>query len=1075
MHRKTVLFLLVLSFHCLHAQITLTHNIGNTPIKTSKTSCGEQEYWARTFTLAEFGISTDEQFIINSGQVAVSNTYDGARMQFGVFRIDGGFPSSKPIYIGGSSVLTPEIGDAPQIIQQEFDQPIVIPAGVEKILVVVSQSEDIYNPNFKHAIIAGTEEDNDISWFKGCREYYTYTPTENLSKPVPDANFFINVTGEKFSSYSYGATTTLTHNVCEDLVEEFDFGCSNGGVRWARTFTVGDFGISNNEEFIINSGQIAFYEVGSAGADISFNIYEIDSDFPDSFSDANLIGSSQNVRLYRTLKPAIVEIQFDEPVTVPANVNRILVEVKQRGGGSAVFPAGTVQDNGLSWFKADSGGCSPQEYTSTIDMGKSDARFFINVTGNVNHVTNKFEMNISNICSEFLKEFSVEKKSDIASIVWNFGDPASGSNNTSTDISPFHDFSKDGKFTITATVTGKDGRVEVLTEPLDIKDPPKAYGISNIEACEDIYGTGIFSSFDISDIHAKVTGGQPNTMVTYVDGRGIEFDILPNPFTNTIRDRETITVRVSRDDELCCYSEISFDLIVKPLPDLSSIEDIVVCAQDNNGFASFDLSQIRDDLSNGTNLVEFFYQDGQQIPNSELAAVKNRVPDQEMITVKVFEPATDCSNETTFNIITSPLPIANEPQDIIGCDDNGDGISEYFDTTNVEAEVLNGQTGMEVSYFSESGVQLSSPLPNPLTNTKVNQERLRIRVTNTNTNCYAESFLNLKTSSKPQVNLLSPLYACDEGGGFGKFDTSSLTEKLIGNQPNLQVYYSDENGNSLPSPLPANYQNTVAWSQTIQVRVENKSNPLCYSETSVDLMVKELPELNLEEDYFLCDLEPSLYVSTDVSFDAWEWSFEDGTVVSNTFEANLKDAGTYTLWVYAINDEVACETTYTFNMVRSILPEIVEVKTKDNSDNNSIEIISSGDGDFEYSIDGSNFQNDNIFYNLTGGIYTAEVRDKNGCGSDTMEVVLVDYPKFFTPNGDGYNDTWQVRGISSQPLSTIHIFDKFGKLLTQLDASDEEGWDGVYNGKELPSADYWYSAQLEDGRVHTGHFSLIRR
>jgi hypothetical protein len=29
-----------------------------------------------------------------------------------------------------------------------------------------------------------------------------------------------------------------------------------------------------------------------------------------------------------------------------------------------------------------------------------------------------------NICSEFLKEFSIDDASKVASIVWNFGDPA---------------------------------------------------------------------------------------------------------------------------------------------------------------------------------------------------------------------------------------------------------------------------------------------------------------------------------------------------------------------------------------------------------------------------------------------------------------------------------------------------------------------------------------------------------------------------------------------------------------------------------------------------------------------------
>ena len=64
-------------------------------------------------------------------------------------------------------------------------------------------------------------------------------------------------------------------------------------------------------------------------------------------------------------------------------------------------------------------------------------------------------MNISNICSEFLKEFSIDNSQNVASVNWNFGDPLSGINNTSTNTSPFHDFSSDGTYIITATVKVK--------------------------------------------------------------------------------------------------------------------------------------------------------------------------------------------------------------------------------------------------------------------------------------------------------------------------------------------------------------------------------------------------------------------------------------------------------------------------------------------------------------------------------------------------------------------------------------------------------------------------------------------
>ncbi|MFO7673086.1 MAG: T9SS type B sorting domain-containing protein [Lutibacter sp.] len=1080
MFKNAAILLLVLSFPNINAQIKLTHNIGETPIVTNITSCEEDESWSRVFNLSDFGVTKNEQFIIESGQVAISKSFGGAYIGFFFSSIDDNFPNSNPVHLGsGGYQLLPIIDNGPRIIDVNFNEPIVIPSYVKRILVTVYKSVDFYNPNSAKVLIAGTATDNDVSWFNGCRKYYTHTATSDLDVPVPDANFYINVTGKLFTNTNFGSSATLTHNICDNVIKTPIYACSWGGINWARTFVLNDFGISTNEEFIINSGQFALSDMGSWDVKVQFNIYEIDANFPTSFSESNLIGSSQVYKPpYFTSGVKIFDVHFETPIVIPAGVKMILVEVFQlhSSASSAVaFMGGTeLDDNDFSWFKSSNGGCPPSTYTKTIDLG-ARSKFYINVTGNVNHVSNNFAMNISNICAEFLTEFSVDNKSEIAAIVWDFGDLASGTENTSTDVSPFHDFSADGTYTITATVTATNGNTEVLSETIDVKEPPKAYGINNLEACEDAFGTGISSSFDTANILSQVLGNQTNKVVTFIDGSGNTYDIFPNPFTNTIKDRETITVKVTRDDELCCSSEITFDVIVNPLPNVSTINNLFECETNNDGFANFNLEQLRIDyFGTYTNYTVSFYQaNGTLIPTAELPAYKNATINEETITLKVENIDTNCTNETTFKLIVSEQPIANTFNDIIGCDDNNDGISEYFDTSTIETDVLNGQTGMEVSYYNEFGNQLASPLPNPYTNTKATQETITVRVTNPQTGCYAETFLKLTTSSKPLINQPLSLYSCYEENGIAFFNTSTIEQQLIGNQTGLRIFYSDENGMALPSPLPTNYQNTKAWSQKINVRVENQLNPLCYSETSFNLTVNELPQINLENDYFLCDLEPYLYIATDSNFDSWKWTFEDGSVISNSFEANLTDAGTYTLQITKINNGISCENSFSFNLVRSILPIIDEVKIQDISANNSIEIITSGDGDFEYSIDGFNYQDDNIFQNLSGGVYHVQVRDKKGCGLDNEEVVLVDYPKFFTPNNDGFNDYWQIQGIEKFPNTVIYIFDRFGKLLKQLTFKDL-GWNGTYNGQALFASDYWFTADLGDGRTFKGHFSLKR-
>lgn len=1089
MFKNIALLLLVLSLQFINAQITLSNNVGTTLIKTDMISCLEDEGWGRVFTLSDFGIGPNEQFVIKSGQIGIAKSDIGATLTFSVYIADERFPDiinsyfEKPVLGTRGVLLTKAIDGNPEIMQLDFDGPIVVPAGVEKIFVLVGKGIDYTDYTSAEVFIAGTQEDKGDSWYKGCDKNYSFTPTTNLNIPVPNANFYITLNGDVFNSKSSGAVTRISHNVCDDLVKTDMYGCYGGTYYWARDFNLKDFGISTNEEYVITSGQVGINDT-AWGATASFNIYKIDDNFPASFSETDLIGSSQTIDLSPAIghDSQIIQIDFNTPIIIPAGVEKILVEVQkgsnpELGGGSTLaFIAGSTQDNGISWSK----GCSlsptigNDEYFSTTAEGPSNANFYINVTGNVKNVSNHFEMNYSNICSDFLKEFSIDKETEIASILWDFGDPDSGLTNKSTDLSPFHDFSEDGTYTITANITAKDGHTEVLSETMDVKEPPKAYGINNIYACENSFNTGFSTSFNTSTIVQQVLQGQVDKIVTFIDGKGNKYNSLPSPFTNSVKNRETIAVRISHKDNLCCYSETTFDLIVKPLPDITIIKDLKVCGITSNGFSTFNLNEVKlDILGSQTDLqIEFYHENGQLIANSDLGSVTNSIINQEIITVKVINIETNCSSTTSFKLIVSTLPIANNLNDLIGCDDNNDGISEYFDTSNVETLVLGNQTGMLVSYFDSNGNQMSNPLTNPFTNTTANLETLTVRVTNPQTTCYSETFVNLRTSTKPQISQPQNLYACDQGNGFSHFDTSTIKNQIISNQTGLLLSYTDENGNQLPSPLPVNFQNTVAGIQTINIKVENQLNPLCYSETSFKLIVNELPQINLEENYFLCDLEPSLNIKTDLTFDSWEWKYEDNTVISNSFEANLINAGKYTLRVSKIKNGVACENSFSFNLIRSSLPKIQQVNYGEFG-NNYIEIIASNNGKLEYSIDNINYQDNNYFTNVEGGFYTVYLRDKEGCGQDTKEVSILDYPKFFTPNHDGYNDYWQIKGISKFPNSKISIFDKYGKLLKQLSVNSV-GWDGTFNGQKMRSTDYWFKIDFENGKVFSGHFTLKR-
>ena len=166
------------------------------------------------------------------------------------------------------------------------------------------------------------------------------------------------------------------------------------------------------------------------------------------------------------------------------------------------------------------------------------------------------------------------------------------------------------------------------------------------------------------------------------------------------------------------------------------------------------------------------------------------------------------------------------------------------------------------------------------------------------------------------------------------------------------------------------------------------------------------------------------------------------------------------------------------------------METNNNGSNNYSIIIHNennnlGIGDYEFAIQNENghltlYQDDPVFTNLSGGIYTIFVRDKNDCGIDKVEVPLVEFPNFFTPNQDGYNDVWLIKGVDESyfPIAEVIISDRLGTILVKQKINEGVGWDGIYNGKTLAPDDYWFKIILTDKNnktyINYGHFSLIK-
>ena len=171
-----------------------------------------------------------------------------------------------------------------------------------------------------------------------------------------------------------------------------------------------------------------------------------------------------------------------------------------------------------------------------------------------------------------------------------------------------------------------------------------------------------------------------------------------------------------------------------------------------------------------------------------------------------------------------------------------------------------------------------------------------------------------------------------------------------------------------------------------------------------------------------------------------------------------------------------CSESYDFAINVVPTPHIVSVEE---SGANAFEVVAEG-GSGAYLFDfGDGYQPSSTLSPATyGRTYKVKVKDELGCESDTTiktPTYELEFPVSFTPNGDGENDVWEINNIDKYPGATVKIFDRFGKKLCDMKAAEMDAWDGTYNGRDLPSTDYWYEIQIDEiDKTYIGHFTLIR-
>ncbi|MDG1728393.1 MAG: T9SS type B sorting domain-containing protein [Algibacter sp.] len=442
----------------------------------------------------------------------------------------------------------------------------------------------------------------------------------------------------------------------------------------------------------------------------------------------------------------------------------------------------------------------------------------------------------------------------------------------------------------------------------------------------------------------------------------------------------------------------------------------------------------------------------------------------------------DCPLEGQAFVNFTPNPDAFD-YTLIQCDEDGvfDGLTTF--NLNQANEALTGSIRNRLTKFYTDPARTLEIDGNAFTN-NINPQIIYVDVINNETGCISFSELTLDVTLTDSNNAF--LNTCDDDGiedGFHTFNLNDAEADILEGLPlglNV-VYYKSYNDALLEeNNLNTTYTNKTPYSETLYARVENIN--ICYGISELFLNVFELPDVIIEDvEYYCLNSFPTTIPidagDLDGSISDYSYSWSTG---ENTYQININTPGDYKVTVINAN---GCSKDRTVTVETSNIAtfEMPPFDVKDLSQNNSITVFVTGEGIYQYRLADENnntlqpYQDSNIFENIFPGIYTVYVQDiKNNCGVVDKAVSVIGFPKFFTPNDDGVNDTWKLYGVSNmfQPNTKIQIFNRFGKLLKQISPLGE-GFSGIINGAKLPTDDYWFSVKLQDGRVFKGHFALI--
>ncbi len=641
-----------------------------------------------------------------------------------------------------------------------------------------------------------------------------------------------------------------------------------------------------------------------------------------------------------------------------------------------------------------------------------------------------------------------------------------------------------------------------------IVDDVYAAPVQNVIACDD-NDDGI-TAITLADFDSQVAPGYTPGTVTidyYISQSDADTNTNPLGTTHTnITSPETIFARVVAANDTGCFDTTSINIFVFAEPNIAQNPgDLTLCDENNTGdrIEVFDLTLVENQIIGSQDFtdISISYHTSQEdadnniSPISNPTAYENSLGRNRSIYIRLENNISGCDNTSAmFDLIVEEIPIVNDPTVYDLCDDNVLDGNTTFDLNSRDNEITGGATNVTTFFYTSQAdaVARVNEINGLFTNTS-NPQTIYVIVENNNTGCTNSTTLELEVRDAPIANSAPGLTVCDvnnTGDFIEVFDLADNETIILAGQTGIDVtYYNSQsdadNGVNALNNFNSFENNTTP--QTVYVRLENSTG--CFDTTNFDLVVNEVAVPQLYDLYYLClnsdgsvlvaaDSPPLLETGLDSARFDFTWEI-DSIIINGETGANYiaTEVGMYTVTV--TDPATGCSNSQTTE-VRQLGPPDrfgAEVVTRYFEERHRIEAFAEGPANqYIFRLDDGPWQFNGNFDNVTPGSHTVVIQDAEGCAMVEIPLSVIGYPLFFTPNNDGFHDTWNIIGINDDPSTIIYIFDRFGKLLKQVNPNGA-GWDGTYNGQPLPSSDYWFKVEYTENNVPKsfgGHFALKR-